>query len=62
MYICPVCQKEFSTEEKIVKHLSVCWKENNPNHQSKEAPKSESIEIREIEDGVLDFFNSFQKR
>ena len=37
-------------------------KENNPNHQSKEAPKSENIEIREIEDGVLDFFNSFQKR
>lgn len=60
MYICPTCQKEFPTEEQIVKHFSTCWKEKNPYHQAKEAPRSEN-EIREINSDVLNFFNLFQK-
>ena len=36
MYFCPTCNKKFPTEEKVVKHFLVCWKEKNPYHQSKE--------------------------
>lgn len=43
MYICPTCCKEFEKEEVLVKHFLKCWKDKNPNHQSKSAPRSEDI-------------------
>lgn len=58
MYICPTCKKEFETENKIVKHFLNCWKEKNPYHQSKEAPHSESITTRQVNNDIMDFFNS----
>ena len=62
MYICPTCSKEFEKEEDLVKHFLKCWKDKNPNHQSKPAPRSEDINTREINEDVMNFFNSFQKR
>ena len=61
MYICPTCNREFTTEENVVKHFLKCWKEKNPNHQSKPAPRSPDINTREVNDDVMNFFNSFQK-
>ena len=61
MYICPICKKEFNSEENVSKHYLKCWKERNPNHQAKSAPRSEDINTREINNDVLNFFNSFQK-
>ena len=56
MYICPTCNKKFNEEERLVKHFLTCWKEKNPYHQSKEAPYSESVETRTINDDVANFF------
>ena len=56
MYICPTCSKKFEKEEKLTKHFLSCWKENNPNHISKEAPRSEDIETREINEDMKAFF------
>lgn len=61
MYICPTCQKEYSTEADVVKHFSICWKEKNPYHESKPAPRSNDIVHRQVDSGVLDFFEMFQK-
>ncbi len=58
MYICPICKKEFKEEEKLVKHLSICWKEKNPYHKSKEAPRSENVVTRTINNDMENFFNS----
>ena len=59
MYICPECKKEFKSEEQIVKHLSRCWRERHPYHQSKEIIHSETINTVEMNDDVKNFFNSF---
>ena len=48
MYICPTCCKEFEKEEVLVKHFLKCWKDKNPNHHSKPAPRSEDINTREV--------------
>lgn len=61
MYICPVCNKEIEKEDDAVKHLLRCWKEKNPHIKSKPAPCSEDINIREVSDDVMNFFNSFGK-
>lgn len=61
MFICPTCQKEYEMEEAVVKHMAICWKEKNPNHKSKPAPRSEDVVVREVDLGVLAFFSSFQK-
>lgn len=61
MFICPTCQREFTKEEYIQKHFLNCWKEKNPNHKSQPAPHSDDIITREVDNGVLDFFASFQK-
>ena len=61
MYICPTCSKEFNTEETVVKHFLKCWKDKNPYHQSKSAPRSKDINTREVNEDVMNFFNSFQK-
>lgn len=60
MFICPTCGKQFDTEDALVKHYMRCWKEKNPNHKSKPAPRSEDINTREDNQSILDFFNSFK--
>ena len=62
MYICPTCYKEFEKEEACVKHVLKCWKDKNPNHQSKPAPRSEDINTRDINDDVANFFDSLKQR
>ena len=61
MYICPTCCKEFEKEDVLVKHLLKCWKDKNLNHKSKPAPRSSDVNIREVSDDIMDFFNLFQK-
>ena len=61
MYICPSCNAEFSTEDAIVKHYLKCWKDRNPCHKSKPAPRSEDINTRTINNDMAVFFSSFQK-
>ena len=61
MYICPICQRAFDKEEVASKHYLKCWKEKNPCHQAKSAPRSEDLNTREITNEVADFFSSFQK-
>ena len=56
MFICPTCSKQFDTDDALVKHFLRCWKEQNPNHKSKSAPRSEDINTREISDDILNFF------
>ena len=60
MFICPTCGKQFEMEDTLVKHMSKCWREKNPTHKSKPAPRSEDINTREDNQGILDFFNSFK--
>lgn len=62
MYICPTCNRGFSTEEGVAKHFLSCWKEQNPYHQSKPAPHSEDINTMEMNDDIMNFFNSFKQR
>ena len=59
MYICPNCNKKFSTEEEIKKHMLPCWKRLNPDYKSKEAPQGETIITRTINGDITKFFNSF---
>lgn len=60
MFICPTCNNQFDNEDILVKHFLKCWKEKNPCHQAKSAPRSEDINTREISDDISDFFNSFK--
>lgn len=62
MFICPICQKQFETEDIIVKHFLKCWKEKNPYHMSKRIPQSPDIITREISNDVLDFFAALQQK
>ena len=61
MYICPVCNKEIKEEDVLVKHFLKCWKDKNPHQRAKLAPRSEDINTREVNDDIVDFFNSFKK-
>ena len=61
MYICPTCNKEFDSEEIVAKHFLKCWKDKNPYHKSKSAPRSPDVNVREVSDDIMNFFNSFQK-
>ena len=61
MYICPICNRQFYTSEKVAKHSLDCWREQNPNHKSKDAPRSEDIVNRHINDDLVNFFNSLKK-
>lgn len=56
MYICPTCGRECS-EAEIAKHFLKCWKEKNPNHKSVAAPRGEDIVTKQVDEGVLNFFN-----
>jgi hypothetical protein len=60
MYMCPTCNKPFDKEENLVKHMSKCWKERNPHLRSKPAPRSEDVNIREVNNEIMSFFNSFK--
>ena len=60
MYICPTCNRLFNEEKILVKHMSKCWKEKNPNSKSKPAPRSEDINVREANSEIMNFFNSFK--
>ena len=60
MFICPTCGKQFEMEGTLVKHMSKCWREKNPNQKSKPAPRSEDINTRKVSNDILDFFNSFK--
>lgn len=60
MFICPTCNKQFDAEDALVKHYLKCWKEKNPYHKSKPAPRSEDINTRKVNNDILDFFNSFK--
>ncbi len=62
MYICPICNIGFSTQEGVAKHLLNCFREQNPYYPSKPAPRSEDINTIEINDDVMNFFNSFKQR
>ena len=61
MYICTTCHKKFQEEKKLTKHFLSCWKEQHPFHQSKPAPKGEDIEIRKVNEDIMNFFNSFKE-
>lgn len=60
MFICLDCGKEFNTEQAIQKHFLTCWKENHSYHKSKDAPRSANVVTREVNDNVLNFFNSLK--
>lgn len=60
MYICPTCKREFEKEESFSKHFLSCWKEQHPSHVSKSAPRSENIETRQVNEDIMNFFNSFK--
>ena len=59
MFICPTCRKKFKTEDLIRTHFLSCWKEQHPFHQSKSAPHSADIVTREVNEDIMNFFNSF---
>ena len=61
VYICPTCSKEFDTEELIRSHFLQCWKEQHPYHKSKDAPRGKDVTKREVNDDVMNFFNSFSE-
>jgi len=60
-YVCPTCDKEFNTDEEVSKHFLKCWKNNNPYHKSKSAPRSEDINTREINEDIAKFFVSLEE-
>lgn len=62
MYICPTCKQEFVTEDLAVKHYLKCWRDKNPCHKSKSAPRSEPIIIRKVNTEITNFFNAFQQK
>lgn len=63
MYICPVCKCEFEDEKesRMARHFLKCWKENNPNHKSNTIEPSETIETREVNNDVMNFFKDLQE-
>ena len=64
MYICPICKCEFEDEKenRMSRHFLKCWKENNPNHKTNSIEPSETIETREENKDITDFFASLQRR
>lgn len=63
MYICPVCKCEFEDEKesRMARHFLKCWRENNPNHKSNTIEPSETIETREVNNDVMNFFKDLQE-
>ena len=52
--------RKFEKEESLSKHFLPCWKEQHPSHVSKSAPRSENIETRQVNEDIMNFFNSFK--
>lgn len=44
MYICSSCGGAFLTENSMLEHYMKCWKDKNPGHTSKPAPRSQDTE------------------
>ena len=61
MYICPTCNGMFESADDVAKHSLGCWREHNPGHKSKPAPRSANIETREISNDLAQFFANLQK-
>ena len=55
MYLCPVCNKEFSQEELVVKHALGCWRKQYAGHSVKHAPRTTAV-TREVDPQIEDFF------
>lgn len=62
MYICPTCKRTFINPDKLTSHFLPCWKEHNPNHISKPAPRSEDKIEREVNDEMANFFAMLNKQ
>jgi len=60
IYICPTCSKEFKTKGEVTAHFLKCWKEQNPHHKSKSAPRSEDITTIEVNEDIMAFFDSLK--
>ena len=60
MFVCPTCAEEFNTEQGIQKHFLQCWKEKHPYHKSKDAPQSEDIVTREVNNDIMSFFEGLK--
>lgn len=61
MYICPICNKGFKTENSITTHSLQCWREHNPHHEAKPAPCKGNTTKREVSEEINNFFTSFRK-
>ena len=61
IYICPTCGKELGNEEEVATHFLKCWKEQNPHHKSKPAPRSEDIVTTEVNEDIMEFFTTLQE-
>lgn len=61
MYICPTCNKKCATEEEIVKHSNSCWRRANPHYKSKTPPQGETVVTKEVDNDIMNFFNSFKE-
>ena len=59
-YICPICNKDFSTEEKVPKHFLKCWNDTNPHHKSKDAPRGKDVVTSKMNSDMADFFTSLK--
>lgn len=59
MFVCPTCNEKFKTEQAIQKHFLQCWKTKHPYHKSKDAPRSEDIVTKEVNEDIANFFSSF---
>lgn len=55
MYLCPVCNKEFSKEDLVVKHALGCWRKQYAGHSAKHAPRTITV-TREIDPQIECFF------
>ena len=44
----------------ITKHFMKCWKDNNPHHKSKPAPRSADVNVSTANDDIIQFFNSLK--
>ena len=61
IYICPTCGKELNKKEEIAAHFLKCWKEQNPHHKSKSAPRSKDITMIKVSEDIEKFFASLQE-
>lgn len=61
MYICPICNRGYKNPDDVAKHSLQCWREHNPNHQSKPAPSKGNFTEREVSEDIKNFFASFNQ-